>query len=114
MNKVNIEKRKKLSVEGRRRKIYRCPPFESLLNVLKFEGYCVYIVCHYVSKGEGFSDLVTFGHAAVGFIPNLLKLHFSNFVSLGDGFFNADAERPTFFGRIDGSGQTIAPVFWKN
>ena len=44
----------------------------------------------------------------------VLKLHFSNFVSLGDGFFNADAERPTFFGRMDGSGQTITPVLWKN
>ena len=40
----------------------------------------------------------------------VLKLHFSNFVSLGDGFFNADAEQPNFYGRIDGSGKTITPI----
>ena len=44
----------------------------------------------------------------------VLKLHFSNFVSLGNGFFNADAEQPPFFKRIDGSRQTITPIIWKN
>ena len=47
---------------------------DSGLNIPKREGYCVYIVCHYVSKGEGSSDLVTFKHAAVSFIPNVLCL----------------------------------------